>query len=56
MSTKGDDIDDYIIASEEQEQSAIDEELPNTVIAGNTLVIKYGDIGVLRMKKMNIKN
>ncbi|KAF7114854.1 hypothetical protein RHSIM_RhsimUnG0075300 [Rhododendron simsii] len=52
LSTEGDDIDDYIIASQEQEQNAIDEELQNTIIAGNTLGIKFGDIGVLRMKKM----
>ncbi|KAF7131755.1 hypothetical protein RHSIM_Rhsim09G0140400 [Rhododendron simsii] len=43
LSTEGDDFDGYIIASQEQEQNAMDEELQNTLIAGKTLGIKFGD-------------
>lgn len=52
LSTEGDDFDGYIIASQEQEQNAMDEELQNTLIAGKTLGIKFGDTGILIMKKM----
>lgn len=50
LSTDGDDIDGYIIASQEQEQ--MDKELQNTILAGNNLGIKFGNSGIMRMKKM----
>ncbi|KAI8566473.1 hypothetical protein RHMOL_Rhmol02G0043900 [Rhododendron molle] len=52
MSTEGEDIDSYIMDSQEQEQHAMDKELQNTIIAGNNLGIKFNESGVLRMKKM----
>ncbi|KAI8551279.1 hypothetical protein RHMOL_Rhmol06G0173200 [Rhododendron molle] len=52
MSTEGEDIDSYIMDSQEQEQNAMDKELQNTIIAGNNLGIKFDNAGVLRMKKM----
>lgn len=52
LSTEGDEIDEYIIASQEQEQTAVDKELQNTITAGNNLGIKFRDDGILRMKKM----
>lgn len=52
MSTEREDIDSYIMDSQEQEQNAMDKELQNTIIAGNNLGIKFNESGVLRMKKM----
>ncbi|KAF7143615.1 hypothetical protein RHSIM_Rhsim05G0007500 [Rhododendron simsii] len=52
VSTEEDDIDGYIIGSQEQEQDAIEKELQHTILAGNTLGIKVRNSGILRMKKM----
>lgn len=52
LSNDGDDIDSYIIASQEQEQISLDKELQSTIIAGNNLGINFRDDGILRMKKM----
>ncbi|KAF7115524.1 hypothetical protein RHSIM_RhsimUnG0053300 [Rhododendron simsii] len=52
VNSEGDDIAEYIIASQDQEQIEIDKELQNTIIAGNSLVIKFGDPGIKRMKEM----
>ncbi|KAF7126497.1 hypothetical protein RHSIM_Rhsim11G0186100 [Rhododendron simsii] len=52
VSTDGDDIDGYIMGFQEQEQDAVEKELQNTMLAGNTLGIKFGNSGILRMKKM----
>ncbi|KAF7138728.1 hypothetical protein RHSIM_Rhsim07G0051900 [Rhododendron simsii] len=43
VNSEGDDIAEYIIASQEQEQNEIGKEVQNTIIAGNSLGIKFGD-------------
>ncbi|KAF7112933.1 hypothetical protein RHSIM_RhsimUnG0177800 [Rhododendron simsii] len=52
VNSEGDDIAEYIIASQEQEQNEIDKEVQKTILAGNSLGIKFGDAGIKRMKKM----
>ncbi|KAG5556710.1 hypothetical protein RHGRI_007100 [Rhododendron griersonianum] len=52
LSSEGDEIEEYIIASQEQEQMEIDKEVQNTIKACNALGIKFGDAGIKRMTKM----
>ncbi|KAF7114510.1 hypothetical protein RHSIM_RhsimUnG0085900 [Rhododendron simsii] len=52
LSSKTNEIEEFIIASQEQEQNEINKEVQNTIIAGNTLGIKFGDAGIKRMTKM----
>ncbi|KAI8566563.1 hypothetical protein RHMOL_Rhmol02G0050200 [Rhododendron molle] len=52
LSSERDEIEEFIIASQEQEQNEIKKEVQNTFIAGNTLGIKFGDSGIKRMTKM----
>lgn len=51
-SIEGDDIDGYIIGSQEQEQDAIEKELQHTISAGNTLGIKMDNSGIRRMREI----
>ncbi|KAI8554292.1 hypothetical protein RHMOL_Rhmol05G0087200 [Rhododendron molle] len=52
LSSERGEIEEFIIASQEQEQNEINKEVQNTIIAGNTLGIKFWDSGIKRMTKI----